>query len=670
MNDISHVKTAHSQMANAIRALAMDAVEKANSGHPGLPMGAADIATVLFTKVLKFNAADSHWPDRDRFVLSAGHGSMLLYALLYLTGEKGMTIEEIRNFRQMGSKTPGHPEYGHTQGVEMTTGPLGQGLATSVGMALAERMLAAEFGGVVDHHTYVLASDGDLMEGVSQEAIAIAGHLKLNRLVVMWDNNGISIDGPLSVADSVDQVKRFEACGWNAVHIDGHDPDAILAALEAAKKADKPSLIACRTTIGFGAPTRAGTAKAHGEALGAKELAGAKAALGWPYGPFEIPEEILKPWREAGARGATNQAEWQAEVGRMEPAKRAEFERRLAGRLPEGLDKAVAAEKQRLAGVSDSIATRKASEAALKILAPAVPELVTGSADLTGSNNTKVEAAPAISPGHYAGRYVHWGVREHGMACAVNGMTLHGGFIPSGATFLTFADYCRPALRLAALMGIGSIEVMTHDSIGLGEDGPTHQPVEHLASLRAIPGLLVFRPADATETLECWQLAIEERKHPSVLALTRQNLSPLRKNYVEQNLSAKGAYEISPASGVAKVTLFGSGSEVEIAVAAQKILEAEGVPTRVVSVPCFELFLRQDAASKAKILGEAPVRVAVEAGISMGWDLFLDKDGAQKGAFVGMTGFGASAPYKQLYEHFGITAGAVAQAARNGLKGV
>ncbi len=661
MNEVSHAS-----LANAVRALAMDAVEKAKSGHPGLPMGAADVAAVLFTKVLKFNAADPTWPDRDRFVLSAGHGSMLLYALLHLTGEKHMTMEEIRNFRQMGSKTPGHPEYGHTPGVEVTTGPLGQGLATSVGMALAERMLAAEFPDVVDHRTYVLASDGDLMEGVSQEAIAIAGHMKLNRLIVLWDDNGISIDGPLSVSDSVDQIKRFEACGWNASRIDGHDPDAILAALEAAKKSDRPTLIACRTIIGFGAPTRAGTAKAHGEALGAEEMAGAKAALRWPYAPFEIPGEILGAWREAGARGGKAQADWQAGVEKMEPGKRAEFLRRMKGVLPTALAEAVAAEKRRLAGSDTSVATRKASEAALKILAPAVPELITGSADLTGSNNTKVEATPAISPGNYAGRYIHWGIREHGMAAAVNGMTLHGGFIPSGATFLAFADYCRPALRLAALMGIGSIEVMTHDSIGLGEDGPTHQPVEHLASLRAIPGLLVFRPADATETLECWQAAIEERKNPSVLALTRQNLPPLRKNYVEQNLSAKGAYEISPASGAAKVSLFASGSEVEIAVAAQKILEAEGVPTRVVSVPCFELFLRQDAASRAEILGDAPVRVAVEAALGLGWDLFLGRNGA----FVGMTGFGASAPYKQLYEHFGITASAVAQAARNGLKGI
>jgi len=658
MNSVSHA-----EMANAIRALAMDAVEKAKSGHPGLPLGAADVATVLFTQALKYNAADPCWPDRDRFVLSAGHGSMLLYALLHLSGEKSMTLDEIRNFRQFGSKTPGHPEFGHTAGVEVTTGPLGQGLATSVGMALAERMLAAEFGDIVDHRTYVLASDGDLMEGVSQEAIAIAGHLKLNRLIVLWDDNGISIDGPLSVSDSVDQLKRFDACGWNASRINGHDPAAILAALEAAQKSDKPSLIACRTVIGFGAPKRAGTSKAHGEPLGAEELAGTRAALNWPHAPFEIPENIRAAWRQAGARGEKAQGEWQARLDALPAPTRKEFLRRLAGDMPAALNEAVAAEKQRLAASDVAVATRKASEAALKLIAPAVPELITGSADLTGSNNTKVEATPAISPGNYAGRYVHWGIREHGMAAAVNGMVLHGGYIASGSTFLTFADYCRPALRLAALMNLGSIEVFTHDSIGLGEDGPTHQPVEHLASLRAIPGLLVFRPADATETLECWQAAIEARKNPSVLALTRQNLAPVRHTYVEENLSARGAYELSPASSAAKVSLFASGSEVEIALAAQKILEAEGTPTRVVSVPCFELFARQSEDTRKRVIGDAPVRVAVEAGLAMGWDLFL---GIQ-GCFVGMTGFGASAPYKELYQHFGIDAGAVAQAARKGL---
>jgi transketolase len=658
MNSVSHA-----EMANAIRALAMDAVERAKSGHPGLPLGAADVATVLFTHALKYNAADPSWPDRDRFVLSAGHGSMLLYALLHLSGEKSMTLDEIRNFRQFGSKTPGHPEFGHTAGVEVTTGPLGQGLATSVGMALAERMLAAEFGDIVDHRTYVLASDGDLMEGLSQEAIAIAGHLKLNRLIVLWDDNGISIDGPLSVSDSVDQLKRFDACGWNASRINGHDPAAILAALEAAQKSDKPSLIACRTVIGFGSPKRAGTSKAHGEPLGPEELAGTRAALNWPHAPFEIPENIRAAWLQAGARGEKAQGEWQARLDALPAEKRKEFLRRLAGDMPAALNATVAAEKRRLAGSDVAVATRKASEAALKLIAPAVPELITGSADLTGSNNTKVETTPAISPGNYLGRYVHWGIREHGMAAAVNGMVLHGGYIASGATFLTFADYCRPALRLAALMNLGSIEVFTHDSIGLGEDGPTHQPVEHLASLRAIPGLLVFRPADATETLECWQAAIEARKNPSVLALTRQNLAPVRHTYVEENLSARGAYELSPASSAAKVSLFASGSEVEIALAAQKILEAEGTPTRVVSVPCFELFARQSEDARKRVIGDAPVRVAVEAGLAMGWDLFL----GSQGCFVGMTGFGASAPYKELYQHFGIDAGAVAQAARKGL---
>ncbi|WP_296709227.1 transketolase [Rhodoblastus sp.] len=661
MTEVSSVS-----LANAVRALSIDAVEQAKSGHPGLPLGAADVATVLFTKVLKYNAADPTWPDRDRFVLSAGHGSMLLYALLHLSGEKSMTLEEIRNFRQFGSKTPGHPEYGHTAGVEMTTGPLGQGLATSVGFALAERMLAAEFGDVVDHRTYVLASDGDLMEGVSQEAIALAGHLRLNRLIVLWDDNGISIDGAISVSDSVDQLKRFESAGWAATRVDGHDSAAILAALETAQKSDKPTLIACKTVIGFGAPTRAGKSKAHGEPLGAEEMAGTKAALNWPHAPFEVPDDILAAWRAAGARGAKAQAEWQAKVDALEPARRAEFLRRLEGRLPAALAEVVAAEKRRLASVDTAVATRKASEAALKVLAPAVPELITGSADLTGSNNTKVEATPAISPGNYAGRYVHWGIREHGMAAAVNGMTLHGGLIPSGATFLAFADYCRPALRLAALMGIGSIEVLTHDSIGLGEDGPTHQPVEHLAALRAIPGLLVFRPADATETLECWQAALENRAAPSVLALTRQNLPAVRREFVAENLSARGAYELSAASAEAKVTLFASGSEVEIALDAQKILEGEGVATRVVSVPCFELFLRQNDAARREIIGAAPVRVAVEAGIPMGWDLFLGREGA----FVGMTGFGASAPFRKLFEHFGIDAAAVACAARNGLKGL
>ena len=649
----------HADMANAIRALAMDAVEKAKSGHPGLPMGAADVATVLFSKVLKYDAADPHWPDRDRFVLSAGHGSMLLYALLYLTGNSAMTIDQIENFRQLGSLTPGHPEVHHTPGVEMTTGPLGQGLATAVGMALAERMLAAEFGKIVDHHTYVLASDGDLMEGISQEAIAIAGHLKLGKLIVLWDDNGISIDGPLSISDSTDQIMRFKASNWNASRIDGHDENAILQALRAAQASDRPTLIACKTTIGFGAPKRAGTSKAHGEPLGAEEIAGARKALNWPYAPFEIPSAILAAWRDAGGRGAAQNTSWKAALAAAEPGLRAEFERRMSGVLPASFHETVAGYKRKLADDRSEIATRKASEAALKVLAPAVPELVTGSADLTGSTNNMVAATPAISPGQYAGRFVHWGIREHGMAAAVNGMNLHGGLIASGATFMCFTDYCRPALRLSALMDLGSIHLMTHDSIGLGEDGPTHQPVEHLAALRVIPHMLVLRPCDQTETLECWMIALEARKNPSILALTRQNLPALRTAYVAENLCARGAYEISPASGTAQVSIFASGSEVSMAVEAQKLLASKGIAARVVSVPSFELFARQTSDYRASVTGMAAVKIGVEAAMRQGWDAIIGSDGL----FIGMTGFGASAPYKKLYDHFGITPQAIADAA-------
>ena len=652
------MSVSHAAMANAVRALAMDAVQKANSGHPGLPLGAADIATVLFTKVLKYDIADTKWADRDRFVLSAGHGSMLLYALLYLAGEPEMTIEEIKNFRQLGSKTPGHPEVFHTKGVETTTGPLGQGIATAVGMALVERMLNAEFGDVVDHHTYVLASDGDLMEGISQESIAIAGHLKLNRLIVLFDDNGISIDGPLSIADSVDQLKRFEAAGWAACRIDGHDPDAILKAIEAAKKSDKPTLIACKTIIGYGAPTRAGTAKAHGEPLGKDEIEGVRKALGWTAEPFVIPADILAAWRDAGSRGAKAHGDWDARVAKMDEFKKFEFERRLSGDLPFSLKAVVNHFKKAQVDEPKEMATRKASEECLKVICPVVPELITGSADLTGSNNNKVASTPAISPGNYAGRFVHWGIREHGMAAAINGMALHGGRIPSGATFMVFTDYCRPSLRLAALMGVRHIEVMTHDSIGLGEDGPTHQPVEHLAALRAIPNMLVFRPADPTETMECWQLALESRSAPSILALTRQNVPAVRLTYEDANLCRQGAYELRPADGKAQASIFASGSEIGIALAAQKALVEKGVAARVVSVPCMDLFLRQDASVKAKVIGDAPVRIAVEAGIRMGWDAVIGSDGL----FVGMDSFGASAPASKLFEHFGITAGAVEQA--------
>ena len=647
-------------MANAIRALAMDAVERAKAGHPGLPLGAADVATVLFTRFLKFDPTDPDWPDRDRFVLSAGHGSMLIYALLHLLGYEKMTIEEIKNFRQLGSLTPGHPEYGHTPGIETTTGPLGQGLANAVGMAIAERHLAAVFGSdVVDHTTFVLASDGDLMEGISQEAIALAGHLKLKKLIVLFDDNGISIDGPLALADSVDQVQRFEAAGWAARRIDGHDPLAIAAALEAAKRSDRPSLIACRTTIGFGAPNKAGTEKAHGSPLGAEEIAGAREKLGWTAPAFEIPAAILDAWRAAGARGKPARLAWDMRIAALDPKKRAEFERRLRGDVSEALAAAVSDMKQKLAAAPMEIATRSASEFALETLTAALPEMIGGSADLTGSNNTRAKAMKTLNAADYGGRFIHYGVREHGMAAAMNGMALHGGIVPYSGTFLVFSDYCRPAIRLAALMGQRVIHVMTHDSIGLGEDGPTHQPVEHLAALRAIPNLKVFRPCDTVETVECWQLALENENGPSVLALTRQNVPQLRLGFDAGNRCARGAYELVAARGAAFASLFATGSEVAIAVAAQKLLAARGVPARVVSVPCFELLLAAPAAEREAIIGNAPVNVAVEAGVRQGWDEIIGSDGT----FVGLSGFGASGPYKQLYQHFGITPEKVAEAA-------
>ena len=655
----------HDRMANAIRFLSMDAVEKANSGHPGLPMGCADIATVLFTRYLKFDPKNPKWPDRDRFVLSAGHGSMLLYSCLYLTGYADMTIAEIERFRQLGSKTAGHPEYGFATGIETTTGPLGQGLANSVGMALAERVVNAQFGDdLVDHHTYVICGDGCLMEGISQEAIALAGHLKLNKLIVFWDNNNISIDGPVSLSDSTDQVARVKASGWNAVHIDGHDPDAIAAAIEAAHKSDRPTLIAAKTTIGFGAPTKAGTKAAHGSPLGAEEIAGARKALNWDSPPFVVPDDILSAWREAGSRGAAPRTAWEKRLA-ASGDRRAEFERRMAGKLHAGFDETIAAYKQKLAVDKLKVATRKSSEMALEVINGALAETIGGSADLTPSNNTKTSQTKELSAGNYANRYVHYGIREHAMAAAINGIALHGGLIPYGGTFFCFTDYARPALRLASLMGIRSLFVMTHDSIGLGEDGPTHQPVEHLAAMRAIPNHLVFRPADSTETAECWQAAIHSTKAPSTLVLTRQDLRAVRTEYVAENLSAKGAYELAAADGgAAKVTIFASGSEVEIALDARDILQKGGTPTRVVSVPCFELFEEQDKAYREKVLGNSPVKIAVEAAIRLGWDRFVGSDGA----FVGMNGFGASAPAKDLYKYFGITAEAVAKIAAERVK--
>jgi transketolase len=648
-------------MANAIRALAMDAVEQAKAGHPGLPMGAADIATVLFTRFLKFDPADPAWPDRDRFVLSAGHGSMLLYAVFYLLGYEKMTIAELKRFRQLGSLTPGHPEHGHTPGVETTTGPLGQGLANAVGMAIAERHLAALFGGeIVDHTTYVLVSDGDLMEGISQEAIALAGHLKLKKLIVLYDDNGISIDGPTSLSDSVDQVKRFESAGWAASRIDGHDPAAIASAIEAAQRNDKPTMIACRTTIGFGAPKKAGSEKSHGSPLGAEEIAGARQNLGWTSPPFEIPANILEPWRRAGARGKPARMAWQQRLAALDAGKRAEFERRLRGDFQDKLTASVNEVKQTLAQSPKEIATRSASEFALETLTAALPEMIGGSADLTGSNNTRTKSTKPLSASDYSGRFIHYGIREHGMAAAMNGMALHGGIVPYSGTFLVFSDYCRPALRLAALMDQRVIHVMTHDSVGLGEDGPTHQPVEHLAALRAIPNLKVFRPCDTVETAECWQLALQSKDGPSVLALTRQNLPQLRLGFDEHNRCATGGYELIAADDdAALVSLFATGSEIAIAADAKKLLAARKISARVVSVPCFELLHALPEAKRAAIVGKAKVNVAVEAGIRQGWDAII----GSAGAFVGMTGFGASAPYKDLYQHFGLTAEKVAEAA-------
>ncbi|HXB79917.1 MAG TPA: transketolase [Bradyrhizobium sp.] len=655
----------HSRMANAIRGLAMDAVEKAKSGHPGLPMGAADVATVLFTQFLKFDAADPNWPDRDRFVLSAGHGSMLLYALLYLTGNSQMTLEEIKRFRQVDSLTPGHPENFRTKGVETTTGPLGQGLATSVGMALAERMLSAEFGKkIVDHRTYVLCSDGDLMEGVSQEAIALAGVWRLNKLIVLYDDNGISIDGPTSIADKVDQVKRFKSAGWAAELIDGQDQKAIAAAIARAQKSNKPSLIACKTTIGYGAPHKAGTAKAHGEALGADELKAAKENLGISLEPFSVPDDVLKAWREVGRRGVVAHQEWQARFAELGSRKRAEFERRLRHERPASLAKALRAHKKALLENPLNVGTRKSSEAAIEAIAAAMPmEFVAGSADLTGSNNNKAKSAVDFSAKTPKGRFIHYGVREHGMAAALNGIFLHGGFAPNGATFLIFTDYARPAMRLAALMGTGVVYVMTHDSIGLGEDGPTHQPVEHLAALRAIPNMRVFRPADAVEVAECWELALNRTSGPTVLALTRQNLPQLRTSAPADNPCSHGGYELVAAQGEARVSLFATGSEVEIAVAAQKQLAERGIPARVVSVPSLELLLEQPAERREAVIGKAPVKVAIEAAVRWGWDAVIGQDGI----FIGMHGFGESGPAKDLFKHFGITAEAVINAVQKRL---
>ena len=652
-------KATPEQMANAIRVLAMDGVEKAKSGHPGMPMGMADVATVLFSRFLKFDASRPDWADRDRFILSAGHGSMLIYALLHLTGYKAATKEELSNFRQWGSKTAGHPEYGHMPGVEVTTGPLGQGLATSVGFAMAERHLAAKYGDdLVDHRTWVIAGDGCLMEGVSQEAIALAGRYKLNKLHVLWDDNEITIDGKVSLSDTTDQKARFKAAGWAVKAIDGHDMNAIKGAMKWAMRQDKPTLIACKTKIGRGAATMEGSHKTHGAALGAAEIAATRLGLAWDHDPFEMPHTIADAWKKVGRRGAKDRKKWEARLAAS--AKAADFTRAMKGDLPEAAFDALNAKIAELVETQPAQATRQSSGAALDELFAAIPELVGGSADLTGSNNTFVKGTPILDAPTYEGRYVNWGIREFGMAAAMNGLALHGGVIPYGGTFMVFSDYSRPAIRLGALMGVRAIHVLTHDSIGLGEDGPTHQPVEHLAALRAIPNLLVFRPADTIEAMECWQIALQTKTAPSALALSRQKTPAVRTVAATENLSAKGAYEIKAANGEAKATLFGTGTELALALKAAETLEAEGVATRVVSVPSFELFEQQDAAYQASVIGRGTVRVAVEAAIKQGWERFIGEDGA----FVGMTGFGASAAAEVLYEKFGITSDAIVSAVK------
>jgi len=645
------------RMADAIRALAIDAVEAAKSGHPGMPMGMADAAQVLWTRFLKFDAADPRWPDRDRFVLSAGHGSMLLYALLHLTGHAGMGIEELKRFRQLHSPAAGHPEFGEHPGIEMTTGPLGQGIATAVGMALAERHLAARFGrSLVDHRTWVIASDGDLMEGISHEAASLAGHLALNRLTVLFDDNSISIDGNTGLSCTDDQLRRFAAYGWAVRRVDGHDAADVAAALSFAQRSRKPTLIACRTIIGLGAPKKAGTAASHGSPLGADEAAAAKSALGWNHPPFAVPDGIRALWEEAGQRGGGTRRSWLKRLAKH--PQRAEFERAIAGRLPETWHDAVATLRAEIAATKPKLATRQSSQKALETLVPAVPELIGGSADLTGSNLTLVKGMASVAPGNYAGRYIHYGVREHGMAAAMNGMALHGGVIPYSGTFLVFSDYMRPAIRLAALMRQRVIHVLTHDSIGLGEDGPTHQPVEHLAALRAIPNVFVFRPADTMETAECWELALRRAEGPSVLALTRQGVPALRTDTGE-NRCARGGYVLAETDGIRAVTLVATGSEVSIAMAAREKLAADGIAAAVVSLPCWELFAQQDAAYRNTVLGTAP-RIGIEAALGFGWERWL----GPQGVFIGMTGFGASAPAEELYRHFGITADAIAAAAR------
>lgn len=660
MTDLNFSADQHRDMSNAIAALSMDAVQRANSGHPGMPMGMADAATVLFSQFLKFDPKAPDWADRDRFILSAGHGSMLIYSLLHLTGYEAVTMEQIKNFRQIGAITAGHPEYGHVPGVETTTGPLGQGISNAVGFALAERQLNARFGdNLVDHHTYVIAGDGCLMEGISQEAIGLAGHLGLNRLIVLWDDNNITIDGPVSLSSSTDQIARFKASNWNTIAVDGHDRVAVADALRQAKLSDKPTLIACKTTIGKGAPTKAGLNKAHGAPLGDEEIAGTRAARGWSHVPFEIPDSVYADWAKPAEAGAKAHADWAARV--EADVKSNEFKRAMAGELDAGWLEGFQAYKDSVASDKPTLATRASSGKALGSITELLSDMISGSADLEGSNKTKTPAtSKEIQAGDYNGRYVNWGIREHGMAAAMNGMALHGGVIPYSGLFMVFLDYCRPSVRLAALMEIQTIYVATHDSIGVGEDGPTHQPVEHLASLRAIPNCYTYRPADALEVAECYEIALQNKTAPAIMALTRQGVPALRDD-ASKNMCERGAYIIRPGKGADDIVLLATGSEVHLAVEAADRLEAEGVSARVVSIPCMDIFLEQDEKYIRSVIGKDLPKIAVEAGIRQGWDGLIGRDGG----FVGMSSFGASAPGGELFKHFGITTDAIVDLAKS-----
>lgn len=661
--DLTALRTAnpdHWAKASAIRALTLDAIAAANSGHSGMPMGMADVATVLFEKHLKFDASAPNWPDRDRFILSAGHGSMLLYSLLHLTGYADMTIEEIKNFRQWGAITAGHPEYGHAAGIETTTGPLGQGLANAVGFAMAEEIQRAHYGKkIVDHRTYVIAGDGCLMEGISHEAIALAGRHELSNLVLLWDNNGITIDGAVDLSDRTDQVQRFRAAGWRVIEVDGHNPEEIDAALTVTQKGKKPTMIACKTHIALGSSAQ-DTSKGHGALTDPKLIADTKAAYGWTAGPFEVPADIKSGWETIGSRGASARGEWESRFAGISPRKQDEFNRAYAMDAPKRLSPVIRSLKKQLSADAPKHATRKSSELVLQVVNPVMSETVGGSADLTGSNNTRTDDLGTFLPESRDGRYIYYGIRELGMAAAMNGMVLHGGVRAYGGTFMCFTDYARPAMRLAALMKIPTVFVMTHDSIGLGEDGPTHQPVEHLAISRATPNTYVFRPADGVETAESWEIALTNKTTPSVMALTRQGLPTLRTDHKTRNLTAQGGYVLADATGKRQVILIATGSEVSIAMEARALLEAEGIGTRVVSMPCMELFAEQDLAYRRRVLPAGPVRVGIEAAVRQGWDQWLlgERGKSNKAGFIGMDGFGASAPAEELYEKFGISASA------------